>query len=195
MTKLHYIIIIINGNHYFCKMQQKIVFIGGPGTGKSTVINKMIEAGHTCMPEISREITLQAQKDGIDQLFLEDPLLFSTKILEGREKQFLEASELACNLVFFDRGIPSVHAYMRYFNTEVPPIFLEKSKKYAYQKVFQFLPWKEIYTSDNERYETFEESVIISRFLHDAYTELGYEIIKVPFGSVEERCKFIMNSL
>lgn len=176
-------------------MQQKIVFIGGPGTGKSTVLNEFKKLDYTCMPEISREVTLQAKKEGIDQLFLTEPLLFSEKLLEGREKQYLEADSLETGIVFFDRGIPSVHAYMRYFKTTFPDVFLQKSKTHRYTKIFQFLPWKEIYTSDNERYETFEESVIISSFLKDTYAELGYEIINVPFGTVKERCSFILNSL
>ncbi len=176
-------------------MQKKIVFIGGPGTGKSTVLNELKKLGHTCMPEISREVTLQAQKEGIDQLFLTKPLLFSEKLLEGREKQYINADASTANIVFFDRGIPSVHAYMRYFKTEYPEVFLQKSTTYKYTKIFQFLPWKEIYTSDNERYETYEESVVISSFLKEAYAELGYEIINVPFGAIEDRCNFIMNSL
>ncbi|MBS9774410.1 MAG: ATP-binding protein [Tenacibaculum sp.] len=176
-------------------MQQKIVFIGGPSSGKTTVLAELKKLGYKCMPEISREVTLEAKKQGIDQLFLVEPLLFSEKLLEGREKQFIEAD--CCNekIVFFDRGIPSVHAYMRYFKTSFPDVFIEKSKKYKYTKVFRFLPWKEIYTSDNERYETYEQSVEISKFLHEAYLELGYEIIDVPFGCVEDRCKFILNLL
>jgi len=176
-------------------MQQKIVLIGGPGTGKSTVLNELNKLGYQCMPEISREVTLQAQKEGIEQLFLTKPLLFSEKLLEGREKQYLDAEKSTANTIFFDRGIPSIHAYMRYFKTDFPAIFLEKSKQHIYTKVFQFLTWEKIYISDNERYETFEESTAISSFLNKAYTELGYDIINVPFGTVKERCDFIVNCL
>jgi len=147
------------------------------------------------MPEVSREVTLQAQKDGVNQLFLTKPLLFSEKLLEGREKQYLEAEKLKTDIVFFDRGIPSVHAYMKYFKTDFPSIFLEKSKQYKYTKVFEFLPWKNIYTSDNERYETFEESVAISTFIKEAYISLGYEIINVPFLTLKDRCNFILENL
>ena len=92
-------------------MQQKIVLIGGPGTGKSSILNELISRGFHCKPEISREVTLEAQKKGIDQLFLTDPLLFSNLLLEGREKQYLDAKESTEKFVFFDRGIPDVHAY------------------------------------------------------------------------------------
>jgi predicted ATPase len=180
---------------YFCEMQQKIVLVGGPGTGKTSVLNELMQRQYHCLPEISREVTLKAKRQGIDQLFLTDPLLFSTLLLEGREQQFLEAEKSNKDLVFFDRGIPDVHAYMNSFQTQYPAVFLEKSKLYSYTNIYLFSPWKEIYTSDNERYETFEESVRINEYLVTAYKELGYAIIEVPYGSVTERTDFILNSL
>ena len=176
-------------------MQQKIVLIGGPGTGKTSVINELFKRGCFCMPEVSREVILKAKEEGIDQLFLTEPLLFSNLLLEGREKQFITADKSGKKQVFFDRGIPDVHAYMNFFKTEYPATFLEKSKSYKYNKIFHFSPWEEIHTTDNERYETFEESKTIDTFLLDAYVEVGYKIINVPFGSVEERTNFILNSL
>ncbi|MPT34830.1 MAG: ATPase, partial [Flavobacterium sp.] len=89
-----------------------IVIIGGPGSGKTTLINGLTDKGYTCYPEISREVTLEARKQGIEQLFLEKPLLFSELLLEGRKKQFINATKEAADIVFLDRGIPDVLAYM-----------------------------------------------------------------------------------
>lgn len=147
------------------------------------------------MEEISREVTLKAKDEGIEQLFLTKPLLFSKMLLEGREKQYLEANKSDKEIIFFDRGIPDIFAYLNYFNTEYPSIFIDKSKKYLYDKVFLFLPWKEIYLSDNERYESFEQSNSINSFLINAYKEIGYQLITVPFGSIEDRSNFILNSI
>ena len=49
--------------------------------------------------------------------------------------------------------------------------------------------------NDNERYESFEESIIIDQYIKKTYTDLGYKIINVPFGKLEERCQFILNFL
>lgn len=68
---------------------QKIALIGGPGTGKTTLINALKTKGYSCMEEISRQVTLEAQEKGIEQLFLEDPLMFSEQLLIGRQKQFI----------------------------------------------------------------------------------------------------------
>jgi predicted ATPase len=175
--------------------QKKIVLIGGPGSGKTSVIERLIQRDYCCMEEISREVILKAKEEGIDQLFLTEPLLFSNLLLEGREKQFLTADKSDEKWIFFDRGIPDIHTYMNYFKTEHPAYFLEKSKKYRYQKIFHFSPWEKIHITDNERYESFEEAVLIDTFLMDTYSALGYQIINVPFGSIEDRTEFILNSL
>jgi predicted ATPase len=56
-------------------------------------------------------------------------------------------------------------------------------------------PWKEIYTSDNERYESFEQAISIHHQLKKVYKEIGYEISIVPFGSISERTNYILDSL
>tara|TARA_B110000503_G_scaffold7779_1_gene10595 strand:- start:5747 stop:6286 length:540 start_codon:yes stop_codon:yes gene_type:complete len=176
-------------------MQQKIVLIGGPGTGKTTIINELVKEGYCCMKEVSRAVILKAKEEGIEQLFLTEPLLFSKMLLEGREKQYKSAAALQANIVFFDRGIPDIHAYLDYVNIKYPPYFVEKSNTYKYTKIFHFAPWKEIHTTDNERYESFEESVKIDAYLVEAYSELGYHLIQVPFGSAAERTTFILNAI
>lgn len=174
---------------------QKIALIGGPGTGKTTLINALITKGYSCMEEISRQITLEAQEKGIEQLFLEDPLMFSEQLLLGRQKQFLAADSLQQEVVFFDRGLPDVVAYLDYLNGSYPDYFKTICSQNTYDKVFILKPWKAIYEQDNERYETFEQALILHDFLVKTYTEYGYSIIETPFGTVEERLNFILNHL
>jgi len=177
-------------------MQKKIVITGGPGTGKSTVILALEKMKFTCMHEISREVTLMARKNGIEQLFLKDPMLFSKMLLEGRVNQYKEASEIDAAIVFFDRGIPDVFAYMNYLSVKYPPIYRKESenKKY-FNPIFLMPPWKEIYITDDARYESFEQSLAIHNHLKTAYKSLGYTIIEVPTGTVEERAKFILDNI
>ncbi len=174
-------------------MQTKIVITGGPGTGKSTVIEELIKRNFECMPEISREVTLQAQKRGIEQLFLTKPLLFSNLLIEGRINQYKQADKKTEKIVFFDRGIPDVHAYMNYISVDYPETYIERSNTYRYNHIFLMPPWEEIYISDNERYENFEQALAIHNHLERTYKNLGYAITEVPTGTVEFRADFILN--
>lgn len=173
---------------------KKIVLIGGPGTGKTTIIKELKSKGYICFNEISREVTLEAQKKGIDQLFLKDPILFSKLLLEGREQQYVD-SEKINDSVFFDRGIPDVLAYLNYSEATYPSIFQEKSEQYKYDIIFHFSPWKAIHETDNERYENFEETEKIATFLTNTYKNLGYQLIEVPFGTIKDRTNFILNTV
>ena len=172
-----------------------IVITGGPGTGKTTLINALIEKGFTCFPEISREITQKAKDQGIDQLFIENPMLFSQMILEGRKKQFEEALNFPGEIVFLDRGLPDVLAYMNYIGDSYPPLFDKTCKEYRYESIFLLPPWEEIYTSDEHRYENFEQAKLIYNHLKETYQNFGYYPMEVPQDSVANRILYILDKI
>jgi len=172
---------------------KKIVITGGPGTGKTSIIDELLQRKYVCLEEISRQVTLDAKKQGIDQLFLTEPLLFSDMLLEGRKSQFLEANSNTRELTFLDRGIPDIIAYMDYLGTTYPKRFNEACKNHKYDQVFILAPWQQIYVSDNERYENFDQAVQIHDHLVNSYSNFGYELFDVPFGSISSRADFILN--
>lgn len=171
------------------------VFIGGPGSGKTTLIEALQKQNFTCYPEVSRQVTLEAQKQGVKQLFLEDPLLFSELLLKGRIKQYHDALSQNEKVVFLDRGIPDVLAYLDYMGISYPFFFKDACKQYVYDKIFVFPPWKEIYQNDNERYESYEESFLIHSYLEKTYHKFGYQLIEVPPLNIPKRINFILNNL
>lgn len=172
-----------------------IVIIGGPGTGKTTIIGRLISKGFCCYPEISREITIEAQKQGIEQLFLKKPLLFSKLLLEGRKKQYKDALKEPHDIVFIDRGIPDILAYLNYIGTTYPPVFETTCKEHLYSKIFILPPWEEIYESDEARYENYEQSKLIYNHIHEIYQNLGYNLIEVPKDTPENRILFILDKI
>ena len=177
-------------------MHKKIVAIlGGPGTGKSTLIDELKKKGYCCYPEISRQVTIDAQKNGIDQLFLSDPFLFSKLLLEGRIKQFEDAQKEPHDIVFLDRGIPDVLAYIDYIGDHYPAEFEQHCMINKYTTAFILPPWQEIYLTDNERYETFEQAIEIQKHLVATYKKYDYELIEVPKDTVENRINFILNHI
>lgn len=174
---------------------RKIVITGGPGTGKSSIINELLKREYNCFEEISRQVTLDARKDGIEQLFLTKPLLFSELLLKARTEQYIEAAASTENLVFLDRGLPDVVAYMDYAKSDYPEHFNNICTTHVYDKVFVLAPWQEIFVSDSERYENFDQAVKIHHALLDTYKRFGYDLIDVPFDTIEKRADFIIDAL
>lgn len=168
---------------------------GGPGTGKSSIIDELIKRGFTCFNEFSRQVTLEAQKKGIEQLFLTDPFSFSKRIIEGRQKQYEQAEYSNQELVFLDRGVHDVLAYMDFKGDVYPKYFNDICKSCAYDFVFILKPWESIYTSDNERYENFEQATLIHDHLLRTYKRYFYDLLDVPFDTVENRANHILRTI
>lgn len=175
--------------------KQIIVIIGGPGSGKTSVIDWLTNSGYCCYPEISREVTLKAKAEGIDQLFLTNPVLFSQMLLEGRIKQFIDAQSEHHEIVFIDRGIPDVLAYMNFIGDHYPETFKKACVEHQYSKIFVLPPWEDIYISDNERYENYEQAQEIHKHLVKTYESFGYNLIEVPRDTVENRATFLLNNV
>ena len=144
---------------------KKIVITGGPGTGKSSIIQELKKRGFYCFDEISREVTLKAREDGIEQLFLTEPMRFSELLLKGRIQQFNDAETIDKEFVFLDRGIPDVLAYMDYIKDDYPKKFVAACNNHVYSHAFILAPWQEIFKSDAERYESYEEAIEIHHHL------------------------------
>lgn len=174
---------------------KKIVITGGPGTGKSSIVNALKKRGHICFDEISRQVTLEAREKGIEQLFLTEPLLFSKLLLEGRLKQFYDAEAYEATTIFLDRGLPDVLAYMDYFDSDYPIEFIETCQNNRYDHVFILAPWKDIFVSDSVRYENFEQAELIHKHLLNSYSNFDYKLTDVPFESIEKRTDFVLDAL
>lgn len=181
---------------------KKVVITGGPGTGKTSLINALLSRGYTCFEEIIRSLTSEAKKDTPAQqvaqnplAFVRDPFDFNTRLLEGRMEQYHKASLHQTSIVFYDRGIPDVVAYMKYFGQSHTQYFEQACRELRYDEVILLPPWKDIYKADEERLESFEEAVAIHSHLEETYHGLGYGPVLVPKGTVAERTTFIIEAL
>lgn len=155
-----------------------------------------------CYHEIIRDLTSEAM-NGNDPnhfvsnplAFVDDPFSFNEKILRGRLQQYLSASTAAQGIVFFDRGIPDVLAYMDYFDQSYGDDFIEACQVHRYDHVVILPPWEGIYKSDGERFESFEEATAIHLELVKTYKSFNYSPIDLPTGTLEERSLIITDLL
>src|SRR3546814_17014722 len=95
------------------------IITGGPGSGKSSVINALAAEGFLHMPEAGRAI-IQGQIDiGGNALPWADRDAFAALMLAWEMRSYREAKALR-GPVIFDRGIPDVIGYLRLCGLAVP---------------------------------------------------------------------------
>ncbi len=174
-------------------MKQRILIIGGPSSGKTTLINLLANQGYQIFPEFSRDLIQKSLQTGSDILPWEDVEAFNRKLYTGRKQQWIDAKE---GLNFYDRGLHDGKAYLLVKNLPVPQKLDRKHKQFTYTNPVFFLPfWPEIYTTDDERKETAEEAKIIGECTRKVYQDLDYQIIDVPKQEASKRVKFILDHL
>ena len=176
------------------KINKRIVLAGGPSTGKTSVIDELKKKDFCCFEEAAREIFDEFKLKGLE--FKTDPIEISKNIFKKRKLDFEAADQIECkgNLVFYDRGIHEVTAYLRSIGNS-SNYWDKLPLEYKYDLIFLFEPWKEIYKKDDNRIEEFSDAEKISPFIIRIYEQSGINMIRVPNMSIEERVRFILDKI
>jgi predicted ATPase len=171
------------------------VLTGGPGSGKSSLIEALARLGYSHTVEAGRGI-IQDQVDiGGLALPWADKSLFAEMMLAWELRSFRIAQEHS-GPVFFDRGVPDVTGYLRLVGEPVPQHAVKAANEFRYnRRVFIAPPWKEIFHPDRERRQDFDEAVRTYDSLASTYSDYGYELVELPRVSIEERVQFVLNAI
>jgi len=174
--------------------KQIYVITGGPGFGKTLLIEELQQLGYHCSGEFARELILSQQESGGEILPWKNAKLFQQNILQKRIAFFDSVPD--GSLAFADRGIPDQLAFARYRGFRVPEVLIECAERYRYApQVFVTPPWPEIFTNDAIRTETFEEALRIHEFIVKTYLDLNYQIIELPLLPVKQRINYLLQNL
>jgi predicted ATPase len=171
-----------------------IVVTGGPGGGKTTLISALGRLGFPTAPEGGRAIICEQAAIGGPALPWADTLLFFETIMTWDMRSYREA-QATDGPVFFDRGIPDMAGGYAMLGQEVPAHVRAAIAAFRYHPVvFLAPPWREIYTTDTERKQSFAEAERTCKAMAAAYTQAGYELIQLPFVPLAERLRFVLET-
>jgi predicted ATPase len=95
------------------------VITGGPGSGKSTLIDALAGHGIFSMPEAGRSILQDQVAIGVEALPWSDRRAFAELMLSWEIRSYRAALRRS-GQVIFDRGVPDVVGYLRLSGLPIP---------------------------------------------------------------------------
>jgi predicted ATPase len=176
-------------------IERFLVVTGGPGSGKTTLIDALRAQGFQAMPEAGRAIIQDQVAIGGAALPWADRLAFSELMLGWELRSYREA-QAHYGPVVFDRGVPDVIGYLSLCGLPVGDHVARAAELHRYRReVFIAPPWPEIFTQDAERKQSLNEAEATYHALAGAYERCGYGLVPLPRVPVAERVRFVLSRI
>jgi len=155
-------------------MTIKVVITGGPGVGKTRLIEAFQMLGYATVPEAALEIIKKTHDKLRKQGKMED---FQRRVAA---LQIRNESLIGEGLYFLDRTNIDGIAYSRFYNTAESKKALRFLKTVTYDYVFIPNPLGFSGKRYKNRMEDYETSLKIHEIVRATYREFGYEPITIP---------------
>jgi predicted ATPase len=173
----------------------RYIITGGPGAGKTTLVQALQNQNFKVSEEASRQIIRQELAKGSACLPWVKLSCFAPKVLARMVELYQNATPPA-EITFFDRGIPDIIAYLQAANEPVDENYYHTLQQHPYhQTVFIIPPWQQIYVNDSERWQTFAEAATLYQVIKETYQSLEYTTVELPKAPVQDRVKFILSHI
>lgn len=168
------------------------VITGGPGTGKTTVINLLAKRGYKTTIEHARHYIDSMKEEGetVEEIRA-NKRKFQLGVLDMQIKQEAELSP--DDTVFLDRAIPDAMAYYKFLKLDYDKLLLTAIEQVSYKKIFMLdrLPL----VNDYARTEDEPAQKAIHNLIIDVYESLGFPVIFVPVLNPDDRVDFILKNI
>lgn len=199
---------------------RKFVFTGGPGVGKTTLINALTSRGYLSVNEAARQIISREQhkvdrssaKGGSYKGVLPWTNLtgFQHRVLRQQTRWENKAAKKAAGQkrrykgTVLDRSFVDPVAYLLeagYTPGKHPALFNKifgKIKTAGYTKVFVLDQLKH-YENDPQRKESHQQATQLHNRLLNVYQDMGqrygFEVVRVPAVGVKQRLDFVLEQM
>lgn len=176
-------------------MPRRIVVTGGPGGGKTSLIDALQARGFPRSIEAGRAIIQDEVRQGGTALPWADRLAYAKRMLAWELASHGAVND-APGPMFFDRGLPDIVGYLRLYGLPIPAAVDEAARRVRYDPlVFIAPPWPEIFAQDAERRQDLAEAERTHIVMAQVYPAFGYSLVELPRVDVAARVDFVLERL
>lgn len=166
------------------------VFTGGPGVGKTTLIDHLEGRGERVVTETHRAVIAEQAAAGSRAVPWDD-YAACCELCVRRDIAKFDALARETGRVFFDRGI--LDGFDPRWEAPAELVAAAQARRYNAQ-VFVFPPWREIYETDAERRQDWAEAEATFGRILTVLNRFGYAPRVVPKGPLEARAAFVLEA-
>lgn len=165
------------------------VITGAVCCGKTTLINLLADQGFQTVPECGRQYIEAAVAKGrtLEELFGPD----NSRVITDMQRR-AENGLRPTDVVFLDRALPGCLHFWRLFGMDTGEL-LPMCFEHRYASVFMLdqLPLE----LDGARIDDKAYTDLLDEALVRDYSALGYDVVRVPVMSPQERLEFVLDRL
>ncbi len=168
----------------------RAVITGGPGAGKSTLLAAIAACGLQTFAEVARSIL---KAPGGMAMRAERPAAFADAM---QAAQFAAWQAAGPGPSLYDRGFADIVGFLRLSALPVSDELDGVCRTLRYEgPIFRAPPWRAIYTSDEQRIQTWAEALASDAAISEAWRSYGYTLIDLPLAPVAERVDFVLEHI
>ena len=167
------------------------VLTGGPGVGKTTLVEHLRAEGEFCIDETARAVIREQVASGGDSLPWGDTQAYFEAVAR-RDVAIFDRMADEARTVFFDRGVVDCACWAVDHQITSPSDLIAALKaRRCSATVFVAPPWREIYATDAERKQDWAEAEATYHRIRRCLAQLDYQAVELPKVSVAERAAFV----
>jgi predicted ATPase len=171
---------------------RRYILTGTPGSGKTAILRRLEVDGYAVVEEAATDVIALQRALGIDQPWRDPAFIERIAELQIRRR-------LAAGGAVFDRSPVCTLALSRHLGVPVPDVLRAEIDRMLASRVYQpvvFFVRNQGFVEPTEaRRITFEESLAFERLHEVAYRELGFSLVEVPAGPLEDRASVVRGYL